>query len=81
MINYRRHIADHLYDAAKALELLSAKEGWHWTNNHLIIKLIWPVLQQWLAGGQHSFSDSAVGTLLRVLGAYLCSLFDVRTLK
>ncbi|KAI0240104.1 hypothetical protein LSAT2_009186 [Lamellibrachia satsuma] len=58
----------HLYDAEKALELLSMKEGWQWTNNQLIIKLIWPVLQQWATGGQHPFSDRAIGSLLRVLG-------------
>lgn len=35
------------YEVVRALELVASSQGWEWTNNHLIIQHLWPVLKDW----------------------------------
>ena len=61
-------VVDERFDVLKAVELLASSEEWQWTNNSLIIDLVWPALQEWAGRGQPQADRTYIANILQFLG-------------
>ena len=57
----------HAYAIVMALRVLGACQGWAWTNDTLIRRYLWPLLQQWNKQ-PGSLREAAVVCIIRLLG-------------
>lgn len=49
-----------------SFNLLSVVEGWKWSNNFIVIQLLWPVLSSWAADSEtkkQTFVEAVIGIL------------------
>ena len=58
----------------RCLSLLASCRGWSWTNDVLVAKQLWPVLQQWhgqrKGGGVVEMREVVVVCILRLIGMF-----------
>ena len=65
---------DMMFKYRKALELLAVVEGWTWTNNVLLLEIIWPILQHWAMPAAVTHVQRPEKSLVEILIKFLGKL-------
>ena len=59
-----------MFECERALDLLARHEDWAWTNDVLVRKHLWPILQQWGSEKGDDSQGDLVQSVLRLVGKF-----------